>query len=193
MDRPLIQGKTLEEKFISLEKILQSFQRRLGTKVMGIIPPVPIFYSQKFPSESGIIFSALIPLSGDIPKAFIRVGNFLAKDPTLTVTVATDVASSSAKVILKDAVTTYDLSWKISAGSIIEASIFPVNAVEDIFVAMLINPFLADTQIKSFLLEEFLAMEATQDAGIRAESEQVSSERIAPISTKRASRRRVSE
>ena len=55
MERKLVKGETLEQNIDSIDLILQSWAPRLGSYVVGVIPPVPILHRQLRPEDDGTI------------------------------------------------------------------------------------------------------------------------------------------
>ena len=69
----IIKGRTEEEKFKSIELILNRMSRKLGNKVIGILPISPLFHFCEAPATGGEIAKIVFPASGLITKAAFHV------------------------------------------------------------------------------------------------------------------------
>ncbi len=173
MERRLIQGETLEQKLESIEVILQSFRRKLSTKVIGYTMPIPVLASKDILGADGIVARRLIPFNGNLTDAYVHIGEMITKEIIVTATLSTDIASSSVRVTINKPFQSFILNFSITAGSLLVVSVNDPIGVKDIDIGFLVYPELNNVKNKeTFLLEEILRLEVGEDAGIFRESNQ---------------------
>ncbi len=182
MERKLIQGETVEQKLESLEAILQSFRRRLSTKVIGYTTPIPVLASRDIIGADGIVARRLIPFNGSLSDAYIHIGEMAAKEIIVTATLSTDIASSSVRVAINKPFQSFTLNFSITAGSLLTVSVNDPAGIKDVDIGFLVYPELNSSVNKeTFLLEEILRLEVEENAGIFSESNQGSSKGTSTI------------
>ncbi len=176
MERKLIHGETIEQKLESVEAVLQSFRRRLSTKVIGYTMPIPVLASKDILGADGIVARRLIPFNGNLTDAYIHIGEMTVKEIIVTATLSTDIASSSVRVTINKPFQSFTLNFSITAGSLLVVSVNDPIGVKDVDIGFLVYPELSNAMNKeTFLLEEILRLEVEEDAGIFRESNQNSS------------------
>ena len=140
MDRKLVKGETLETCIDSIDLILQSWVPRLGSYVVGVIPPIPIMHRQLIPEVDGTILKILLPFSGNVVAAYISIGKYNTTPATIDVWSTGSVGFGGTKLICDKPLHTYFTdSWPIVAGCLLEATVTPPNAIEDINIGILIH------------------------------------------------------
>jgi hypothetical protein len=85
MEHKLIRGKTIEEQIASIDKILKSFQNKLGKKVVGIIPPVVLSFEKRALDDDGRILASIIPFDGMLEIIAFHFGTMNTKSTVLDV------------------------------------------------------------------------------------------------------------
>ncbi len=139
MQRKFIKGDTIEDCLDSLDLILQSWAPRLGQYITGIIPPVPILHHQLLPDAEGNIFKMLLPFSGKIVASYIGIGKYNVKPATVSVWSTGGSGIGGTKIICDRPMHTYITDkWYITAGCLLEATVDPPNAIEDINIGALV-------------------------------------------------------
>lgn len=152
--RLVLEGRTTAEKLAHVERILDSFRGRLGKTIVGIIPPVPIMHYCAFP-ENGLIARLLIPISGVIDKAYMRIGHYASREATITVTITSTSSSKSVNFLCNRHVNQYATRERIQAGDVIEIR---GEGVSDIHIAVAIQPDMKQAVKESYMLEGFMAL-----------------------------------
>ena len=163
MERKFIKGTTFEEYIDSIDLILQSWAPRLGSYVVGVIPPVPILHWQALPEPDGTILKMLLPFSGKITAAYISIGKYNVRPATLDVWSTGSIGFGGQKFVCDKPLHTYFTnSWQIVAGCLLEATVDPPNAIEDINIGILIHADIEHTHKEQQLLDGLRKLESFQ-------------------------------
>jgi hypothetical protein len=161
----IIHGETIEDKFTSLELVLCSFQRRLSTKVIGLLPPVVIMHRQLMPDAGGTFFKGVLPLHGNIVRLCLNVG--LASklgSPCHIHHYNGNVETIANKPIAKHT-EIYTLDMSVQPGDVIELSTDVSAELHDIMFGLLLVPaVVGQMRQEHFLLDQLLQLEAKEDA-----------------------------
>jgi len=162
---PIIRGTTIEDKLSSIEHILQSFQRRLSTKVVGLLPPIALLGDRHVLGFDGVVFSAVCPVYGKLVRVCLRVGAFSAQTIACTLVHESRAATYTEQLNIKERTTVIPLDVLVSPADYFSITMFPVDGVTDVSVALLIVPTLTgQVRQESFALDQFLLLEERENA-----------------------------
>jgi hypothetical protein len=165
MERKLIRGKTTEQKLDSIDKILQSFQRRLGNKVVGIIPPVPILHSTRTVPEDGLVFAAIIPLNGIVTTLCFSLIMAKRKTETFDITLTRPDGSTHTKgVVCRKPVEVFQPGINVSVGDVVRIMAFNPADISDILIGALIHAEITPQSRDAQMLDRLLELEREQNA-----------------------------
>lgn len=166
MERTLIHGETVEEKLASIEVLLQQFRRRLSTKVIGVVPPVPILHHQQSVGPNGMLFEGIAPFDGTVIRLCLCLSEYASKRPEVHYTIQhTDTTYTLARTVSKE-VEVFNIDVPVSVGDIMRIRIDPVDAVGQALVGLLLHPVNDVVNQEKFLLDNFLALEEKEDAKV---------------------------
>lgn len=163
--RDIIRGDTIEEKLRSIGATLRSFQRRLSTKVIGLIPPVPFVHRQAMPDTDGTVFECIVPLHGRV----IRLCMYAKRVEKGTTIRVYYVSKSVERIITLENVEqtrVQPIDELISAGDIIRVVCDPPDGLAGILIGVLIVPEVyGQTGKMEYAVDQFLQLEEDEDAG----------------------------
>ena len=163
MERRFVKGDTLEQNIDSIDLILQSWAPRLGQYITGVIPPVPILHHTRLPDEDGTILKLLIPFSGKVTAAYISIGKYNVRPATIDVWSTSEAGYGGIRIICDRPLHAhFGDPWQVPAGCILEATVTPPNAIEDINIGVLINIDMEHTQHVRQLIDALRVMEQVQ-------------------------------
>ncbi len=83
MKKEYIKGKTTDEKFISLNRILQYMMPRLGKRTTGIITPSLMFDNIVNVGEDGVVLTKIFPIAGIISEVVVYINDLISKTDIL--------------------------------------------------------------------------------------------------------------
>lgn len=168
--KPLIRGNNLDEKMASVEKILHSYKRKLGTKIVGIIPPAPMFAYVQQPSETGMVMSCVFPTSGKITKGAMAIGRYNHnKAVEFSCEVVGKSGGTSMKFETRKPVQLVDANLSVKPGDLLTVKVLePLNEkgefkVFDIYTCFLFEISMRNSQIKNILIDKLLAEEESDE------------------------------
>lgn len=169
--KPLIRGNTADEKFASVEKILHSFRRKLGTKIVGVIPPAPMFSYVEQPTKDGVIMSCVFPTSGKITKGAMAVGKYNHnKAVEFICEVSGKHGGANMKFETRKPVSLVDANLSVKPGDLLTVRVAePLNEngefkVLNIWTCFLFEISMRNSQIRNILIDELL--EEEPDEGV---------------------------
>lgn len=171
MKKVKISGDTESAKFKSVEKILQSFQRRLRTRVTTIIPPAPMFSYVQQPTEDGTVLSCVFPVDGKVTKGVLAIGKYNSKEAVgFTVRVYNKLGGNEIKFITKKQVHLLDMGLAVAPGDIMSLTVDNPKTndqwvVENIMACVLYEINMSDARIERRMIDNLLALEE-EDEGI---------------------------
>ena len=153
--REFVKGDTTEAKFKSINKVLEHFSTRLRKKVVGIMPPSPLFAYVVRASEDGVIVRFVLPAKGKVTKIAMAVKKYAGKEGAhFECGIITQGSEFSYKFKTKKPMELVDLDKDVDAGDVIYLSIDNPELAEGISVGMLYEIGRADSVIKHFLIDE---------------------------------------
>lgn len=163
----MIRGKTTDQKFKHLERILQRFSRRLHQTVIGLIPASPVFgYCEKSVEDSNVL-RAIFPADGVITQAAMRADK-CAKGARVYAHLTSDNEGLERTFPLKARATVQEINLPIKAGDSLEVWVEDVEDEEGSFgvmVGFLYQVGMKDLASTKFLIDQFEALiEENQDA-----------------------------
>lgn len=159
-----LQGRTLTEKMEHVERMFKRIIPRLGTKVIGVIPPVPFMHYCAEPQDA-VIAKMLIPVSGVLDMAYIRIDKYDAQSADLSLSVSTGNAKSVVVVTCNRPAHSFTVSRQIRAGDLIEVM---GEGVHGIHIAFTVQPAINRATKENYILEGLLAL-LGDDNGLRNE------------------------
>lgn len=83
MDKAFVKGRSVDEKFNSIDIVLKHFSRRLGHKVVGLVPAAPVFDFVYTPDTYGVILRRIFPAKGVITKACVYIAHYEGRGSTV--------------------------------------------------------------------------------------------------------------
>lgn len=140
VERHLIKGKTVEEKFASLETLFQQFKRKMIVKTVGIIPPVPFWDSIRLIGAGGIISSIFIPFECLLTKAFIYFHPFPGRAFEISLSIIRQESMHTEKTMVSRAWSSYDLDMPVEAGSLFQLSIAETQGLVGVDIGFSVMP-----------------------------------------------------
>jgi hypothetical protein len=152
--RVSLQGKNTSEKLAHLERILGSMMGRLSRSIVGIIPPIP-FMSYVMDPQEGSLANIMIPISGVIDKAYIRIGHYDAKSARIEVSILSEAHVHTIEFECNRPAHSFDAGWSIKAGDVIRAR---GEGVSDVHIAFALQPEMSRTTKEKHILEGFIAL-----------------------------------
>lgn len=172
----LIQGETIDEKFASLEVILSRFQRRLGNKVVGVMPPMPILHHQDLPRKDGTLFSGICPVDGTVKKICFKIGYYTydTKDCEISLTIEGENLQTTLKRSIKKTIEVLVFDQPVFSGNVLNIQVLPADAVRDVLIGVLILPTMQQMVNQKHLLEAVLELEETVNVDIDKEKVSIS-------------------
>ena len=172
-----IKGANSTEKFSCLEKILKRMAKRMGQKIVGIMPPSVIFHQIKQPDEIGVILRCFLP-TGEITKICLAILKYNTEKPIrFTCNLQTVDGrgrqfsfETHEKIFVEEInLPIEDVSFftlKIDQSEI-ENSELELPLIEDIWITALFQFDKTESQIKLFMVEELEKLEEMEtDEGI---------------------------
>lgn len=154
-----LQGRTLTEKVAHIERILDSFRGRLSRTVLGVIPPIPIITHCDVPTD-GLLAELLIPISGVIDRAFIRIGAYDHKEARIVASVISGTHTISTEFLCNRPSHSFDAGWDVLAGDLIRIM---GEGIIDIHIAFAIQPTLSRAVKEKHMIEGFMALMERDD------------------------------
>ena len=162
-----IRGKTHEEKFRSIEKTLASYSKRLSTKVIGLIPPIPIFKDIDSPSEDGTVVRAIFPLSGVISRTCMLVEYKDDKSVTFSLTSQGPKAGNSItfetkkKLIVED-----DVNLNVGVGDVLVLKVDEPERVGRVLVGILFEVSTMDMNTMEVPLDRVIELMESEEQDV---------------------------
>lgn len=157
--REFVKGNTPEEKFKSINKVFESMHLRLRKKVVGIMPPSPLFAYIPQAFEDGMLARFVLPASGKITKVAMAVKEYAGKDGAhFECGIITKGNEFSFKFHSKKPVELVSIDKDVDPGDVVYLSINDWELAKGISVGMLYEIGRADSVIKHFLIDELEAL-----------------------------------
>lgn len=169
MKKLKLKGNSSEEKLDHVERILRHFQNRLGTKVIGFVPGIPMSaYAQK-PLDNGIIVSFVMVANGSVGKSALVIRKYNAKKAVRFHLILERASAKYHETFLtKKEVSVVNVGFDVEIGDVITLSVdeSDIDKIEDIWLGMLLNIDYKSSinTFENFVLDE---LEKLNDEGIR--------------------------
>ena len=167
----IIRGHTIDEKFASIDKILSKFEKRLGTKVIGVMPPVVLLGSVAQAGRDGSIWLANCPVEGQLVGVSILVGAAEKQDCYVVLSITKDLASLKQTIPLtvarNEAVT---LLYDVSPGTLIAFTTDPLLLMKSIHIGIVIEVKMKDMSTAEWPIGPSLATSALEEAADASKS-----------------------
>lgn len=160
----LIRGKTEAEKFASIEKVLQNFRRRLGTKVIGMMPPVVITHEQRPVTKDGLLFRAIMPLYGRLSFGCMYLDTVLDSVLQIELTLSDAHGDHTYVNNITGSTVTVTFEKPIAPGDIVTLRMRPACEMPYALTSLLVTPN-SPTKLQptEFMLEQFVALDKDID------------------------------
>ena len=157
--KEFVKGKTVDEKFKSINATLKHFSRRLMSVVVGVVPSSPVYDFIFIPESDGVVLRTIFPVAGKIVKSCIFVANREGKGPTVFVATIDSAAESvSRRFEVKKAPLIFDLDAPIGAGDRLTLRVEEPEKVRGIWFAFLYEAELRSMTKKTFMIDQFEKM-----------------------------------
>lgn len=163
-----IKGNTSDEKFKHLETILKRMARHMNQKVVGVIPPSPIFHYVDKPDDKGVILRGIFP-KGELTKICLAIRKYNTKKLVKFIC-SLETSTGNGKQYTFE--THKSLMVEKVNLSVDDISFFTLRVevpeeypeldpplVEDIWATALFQFEQSDSQLKIFMLEELIKLE----------------------------------
>ena len=157
-DRSIIRGQTIDEKFASIDQILCKFQKRLATRVIGVMPPVVLLGNVAQASRDGSIWMANCPVQGQLVTATILVGAAEKEECEVTLYITKDLMATKQTIPLKVARNEIvKLRVEVVPGTLIALTSDPAYLMQDVYIGIAIEVSMNAMSTKDFPIDPFLA------------------------------------
>jgi hypothetical protein len=151
----VIKGESTESQIASIDVILQRFQKQVGRKIVGLIPPVPILAPNLIVDAVGKFYSCILPLNGRIKSCCVYIDSTLQQFPDLIIAYVLDAERREVKYKLTKAKTILILDEPIGTGDIMEFYLGSSSINANILLGLQILPNIKDHKREEVaLLEE---------------------------------------
>ena len=182
----IVQGNTVEEKLASIESVLRHFSTRLGTKVVGLIPPVVILHGQRVPDDDGRIFAGIMPLNGSVSTVCFSIASFTNRAATVELSITRrDETTTVQKYVCRHNIEVMQPNLQVAIGEILRVNALDPKSMSDILIGALIQPDISSTQRFEQMVDALEALEenpsalqATQEEGRQLQRKQPSRRKI---------------
>lgn len=133
-----LKGKTVDEKFNFIERVLQRMARRTHRTFVGLVPAAPVFGFLADPMVNPIVMQAIFPADGTITKGAIYFGRMKNKQTPINIRFDLgDWSANYAFAVPKKGVVT-DFDYKVEAGARMTVSVLdPDENVGDVWIGFM--------------------------------------------------------
>ncbi len=170
----VIVGATPEKKFQHLESILTRMNRKLHKTVMGVMPPIPLFFFAEQAQPSGEIFQWLFPAAGTITRACMYVRDYADKEGvTFYANMTGPTAGTTQKFETRRNAVIQALNIPVAIGDRLTFGVETPERVKGIWVAFLFEMSIKDLGKETFLIDEFSKIMDTEVAEVSSTEEVV--------------------
>ena len=154
-----VKGDTDKAKFNSINKTFQSFSRRLGKRIIGVIPPVPIFENIQDIGEDGIIIQRMFPLNGMITRVVMSIERYEGKKTVEFELSAVGAGSAQMKKFnTRKPLIIEHLNLPVDAGDLVTLRVTEPERIKGIHIGAAFDVAHKDMKKDSYLIEEFESM-----------------------------------
>ena len=129
---------TIEERLVSLERMVRRLAPRPEKRIIGLIPWLPISGKVTQPSEEGECFSFMFPLSGKVRRLLIALGEQEEGKEAIFEISLTAKEKKITDIIEVKKRRTLITEYEVVEG--MQASIKTKAAVKDVWVSFLFEP-----------------------------------------------------
>ena len=157
--KEFVKGKTVDEKFNSINATLKHFSRRLMSVVVGVVPSSPVYNFVFLPNPDGVVLRTIFPVAGKIVKSVIFVANKETKGPAVFIaTIDNENGSINRRFEVKAKPLIFDLDTPIAAGDRLTLRVEEPESVKGIWYAFLYEAELRSMTKKTFVIDQFEKM-----------------------------------
>lgn len=163
MERKFVKGVDVKQQMDSIESTLQSFNRRLGKKVVSLMPPIPLLHSCLVPDTHGNIFAGVIPLEGTITAVCFNIGHYKNKSATIEASITRRDGTTYTKGLeCKRRNQIFATSIPIEVGDVLRVREVEQDSVEEILLGILIYPTMDIMHKESQMIAQLRALEESE-------------------------------
>jgi hypothetical protein len=156
-EHPKIRGDTHEEKFASIEQILKSLSRKLSSRGVIYVPPVPLFMHCDLMLPNSVIGKVIVPFSGTIRDIFIRAEEIHTKVVNIGLKVIGNNTEAMVHFTISKKSERLLVEMQVEAGSVLQL-ILEEGSLADALVTTAIYPYIDSHQVV-LQLQEILGKE----------------------------------
>lgn len=151
---------SLETRVKRLETQVRRMSKRLHKTVIGVIPPVVISRYVETVPENGIILKEVSPTNARLTKSVLVVDSYEGKDQVeFRFEVEGAGGGSAAKFMTRRALTIEKLDLQIEPGTKLILRVMEPERVGQVWIGVLIEPEVSDSQVKRYLIDELERLE----------------------------------
>ena len=160
----VLKGRTVEEKLKSAELLFNRLSRKLGNKVIGVMPISPIFHFAYAPGDGGVIARVVFPASGVITKLAFHVDRRGKRPFKIRIDLLNDITGveASRTVTVKHTTEIASLDIPVDAGDRALITYVPTTEedeqVREIWFSMLYQIEPKSLRTHTFLLDELSSL-----------------------------------
>jgi hypothetical protein len=155
-----VSGESVEDRFHSVDRVLQHFSKRLHKTVVGVIPPTLTYNYVDTVPEDGIILRAILP-AGRLVLGFMFVEEYEGKDAVNFIAKLEGPKSSQSKVFeTRKRLVTIEPDMEVSLGDRLTFQVVERERVRKIWIG-----FLFHVQERYQIHETFMIDKLEQLAG----------------------------
>ena len=133
-----LEGKTVDEKFTFIERVLQRIARRVHRTFVGLIPASPVFGFVADPVAQPTVMQAIFPADGTITKGAMHFGRMKGKAVHIDIRIERGLGSESHTFSIPKKGVVTDLDYKIEAGARMSVSVLdPDETIGDVWIGFM--------------------------------------------------------
>lgn len=162
-----LKGKTTNDKLNHLEIILTRMSRRMQTKVLTVMPPIPISMVLDEVPASGVILRWMNPASVVVRTACLYVGKYDEKSTSIF-SLSKDNAegSNTFKFETRKDLTLVKPDFRLAAGDRVTFTAEKPAIIHGVWIAFLLEYAVKDSAKEKLLIDELLSqIEKEPDIG----------------------------
>jgi hypothetical protein len=161
-----ILGQSIDDKFTSIDRHIDSLHKRAGKYVVGALPPIPVFdYVSEPEAETGIVLRRLFPGPGVITKGALYIEEFLTKERVVfEVEVTGPIGGSHVSFPTNQQMITIEPKLPVEAGFRLTVKVDPADSIKGIWTSFLLEVGWRNCKSEKFLLEELKLLQEADNA-----------------------------
>ena len=149
-EKIFVKGNNEEERFDSIERVLQRFSRRLGRICAVYIPPFPVSSYVDAPDSDGVLFRYIFPLNGEVIKCI----GFFASAPEKHLVEINFISKGASKAweIEAERMSVFDVGLKVAPGDRITVTSYEPS-LRGIWIGMAYKIDESETDVRKLVLD----------------------------------------